>query len=191
MVGKKKSYEEGSIMDFAVKGFSNIKALAESSTISDKLLGFNTLMFVLVLSFPIAKFFGAKQFDLSFLVIYLLSLAISFGISLIYSPILSLVAQFAKDKIEALRFGLMILFIDLPISIASMLFEVSILIKLSFIVIGIQIIIVLFSSFLNLSATKIEDKTVTPRDIWLVIDRTSAIMGIISFIASLILFIIR
>jgi hypothetical protein len=48
MAKKDRMFEKGSFGDYASIGLNNIKKLSESALISEKLLGFNALIFSLV-----------------------------------------------------------------------------------------------------------------------------------------------
>ena len=191
MAKKDKYYDKGSIMDFAVQGFSNIKKLSESALISEKLLGLNTLMFVLIMSFSLSSWYAPASgiFTLDYLLIFLLFFAISLGISLIYSPILSLVANFSSNKVASLRVGLMVMFLDLPISVAGLLYGIEILTKIALGIIGLQIVLILFGAVIRYSKDPTPDIEVEPSDMWKVINKVAAICGILSFVVTILLII--
>ncbi|MHA1591397.1 MAG: hypothetical protein ACTSUP_02870 [Candidatus Heimdallarchaeaceae archaeon] len=193
-MGKKTpNYQKRSLMDFAVQGFKNIKKLSESSLISEKLLGLNSLLFVLILAIITSSWLFKNEsfFTLEFLIIFLLSLLIAFAISLIYSPILKLIANYTKDKVVSLRIGLIILFINLPISVASLLFRSLIISKITLGILVLQLLVVLFGSWIQYSKTPYHDDTVGVIDLWKVIDRVAAICGILSFIITITLLLIK
>lgn len=188
----KKLYQEGSLMHYADIGFSNIKKLSESSLISEKLLGFNSLMFVLIIAVNLMVWLNNSElFSLTGFVMFLLSLLFAFIISIGYSPLLNVVANFSANKVDSLRVGLIVLFIDFPLSVAGLLYKVAILTKISIIVIGVQIFLILLGSVLKYSKEPTEDVVIEPSDIWGVVNKISAVCGIISFIITIALIIIK
>jgi len=191
-MNKGKMYEEGSIMHYAAIGFENIKNLSESSLISEKLLGLNSIMFVLVMTINISSWFrgSSEMLSIEYLIFFLLSLLISFIISIVYSPILSVVSNFSTNKVKSLQVGLTVLFVSLPLAVAGIALGQVILTKVSFITIGFQIVLILFSSAFPLLGGEIPDITVAPSQIWMVIDKVSAICGILSFLVSILLIIL-
>ena len=193
MVRKKKIYEEGSLLHFADIGFSNIKKLSKSALISEKLLGLNVLLFVIIMSINISFWLEktADTFSLEFMVIFLVSIIFALILSLIYSPFLKIVANFSANKVDSLRVALMILFINLPLSVAGLIYHVNILIKISIGLIFFQVVLILFGSFIKYSKIPSQDVKVEPTDIWKVINKVSIICGILSFIITIILIFLK
>jgi hypothetical protein len=191
-MAKKKQYEDGSIMYWAVQGFSNIKKLSESGLISEKLLGLNTLVFSVLLAILFAGNLGdpSELFSLSFGLIFLLSFAFGLGLSNIYSPILSVIAGFSKDKVESLRIGLVVLFIAVPIAVAGLIYQVDILTQISVWAIIVQLVLVMTGAVFQFSKQIEMDVNVNPKQVRVVLHDVAAVLGILSFIITAILLVV-
>jgi len=190
-MGGKKPYQEGSIMHLAVVGFSKIKKLSEGGLISDKLLGLNVLVFVIIMSIDISFWIGGNSevSSLGYLIGFLVSILFALIVSIVYSPVLELISNFTNKDISALRLGLIVLFIDMPISIAAAVYKSDFLIKISLGLIAFQVILILFGAFIRFSKESAQDRSIKTKDIWLILDKASAICGVLSFILSIILLI--
>lgn len=192
----KKPYEEGSIADLAVRGFSKILTLSKSSHISDKLSAINMLLWVLTLGIIISFFLGSYLTEMfAFIIIFGISLLFSCISLLFYAPILEVIMNLSQNKIEGLRISIIILFIDLTIVLAGLLFGNDFLIKISLGVLGLQLILILLVSFLvSFTATPegpVKDKKVKPSQIWDFLGRVAIIVGLISFIIDIVLILIK
>src|SRR4030095_11783932 len=105
----KKPYQEGSILDFSVKAFSMIKKLSESSLISEKLISFNSLLFVLILGLDISFWLnGGKEISFGYIVILAISMLFSLILSLLYLHLLQILSNFSEKKVDSLRISLSI-----------------------------------------------------------------------------------
>lgn len=188
-----KNYEEGSVLDFAMKGLANIQSLSKSSLISEKLIGLNTLVFVIVMTLNISAWiFGINQ-GLSLAFLFGLGISAIFALfaSLFYIELVSLIMNFSENKIEPLRIGLMLIFISLPIATAGLMFNLKLLTDISLGIIALQIFVILFGQFIKFSKTPVQDETVSPVDLWKVVNNVSAVCGIISFALTIAIIIIK
>ncbi len=187
----KKDYENGSIADLAGKGFSKIKKLSGSSLISEKLSAINMLLFLLILGIIISFFLGSHSDMLVFLVIFAFSLLFS-SISLLgYGPVLEVVVSLSQDKIEGLRFSIVILFIDLTIAIAGLVFSNGLVIMIAGGILGLQLLVIIVASYVSITKKPVPDIRVEPSKIWDVLGKLSKITGIIGFIINIIMIVIK
>lgn len=188
----KKPYEEGSILDFAVRGFSKIQKLSKSSLISEKLSAINMLLYLLILGIIISYFLGGYSADMLMLLIFLaFSLLLSCISLLLYAPVLEVVVNISRNKIEGLRVSILILFIDLSIALVGLLFSNELLIKIAGGILGIQLFLIIVFSFISLTNVAIEDKKVKPSKIWDSLGKIAIITGIASFIFDIILILLK
>ncbi len=188
----KKAYEEDSLADLAVKGFSKIQKLSKSSLISEKLSAINMLLFLLILGVIISFFLGAHSADMFvFLFILAISLIFSSISLLLYGPVLEVVVNLSRNKIEGLRFSIVILFIDLTIALAGLLFSDELIIKIAGAVLGLQLLLIIVASFISITKESIPDRKVEPSKIWDSLGKISIITGIASFIIDIILILIN
>jgi len=188
----KKAYEKGSLADLAVKGFSKIQKLSKSSLISEKLSAINMLLFLSILGIMISFFLSAHSADMFvFLVILAISLIFSSISLLLYGPVLEIIVNLSRDKIEGLRFSIIILFIDLTIVIAGLLFSNEFIIKIAGVILGLQLLFIILVSFISITKKSIPDRRVEPSKIWDALGKISIITGIISFIIDIILILIN
>jgi hypothetical protein len=188
----KKPYEKGSIADLAVRGFSEIQKLSKSSLVSEKLSAINMLLFLFILGICISFYLSNYSSDMIvFIIIFVLSLILSSISLLLYSPVLGVVVSLSQNKIEGLRISIIILFIDLTLAFAGLLFKSDFLIKVSLGIIGLQFILIVLASFITLPKGSIQDKKIEPSQIWGALGRISIISGILSFIIDIILILIK
>lgn len=187
----KNPYEKDSLADLANKGFSKIKKLSESSLISEKLSAINMLLFLLILGIIISFFLGSHSNMLVFLFIFAISLILSSISLLLYGPVLEVVVSLSRDKIEGLRFSIIILFIDLTIAIAGLLFSYELIIMIAGGILGLQLLVIIVGSFISITKNPIPDVKVEPSKIWDALGKLSKITGIIGFIINIILIIIK
>ncbi len=188
----KKSYEEGSIADLASQGFSKIQKLSKSSLITEKLSAINMILYLLILGIGITFYLTNNSSDvLALMIIFALSLLFSSISLLIYGPILEVVVNLSKNKVEGLRISIIILFIDLTLAIAALLYRNELLIKIALGLIGIQLIISIIGSFISIPNGPIEDKKIKPSQIWNSLGKISIIVGLISFIIDIIMILLK
>ena len=181
MPNKKESEKEISLSDLAKKGLDRIVELSQSQLISEKLQSMNILLFVFIAT-VIATYFlvGPSANGLTLTIFLIVSFIFGLIISLGYEPILSVVTNFSSNKIEGLRTGIMILFISLTLGIAALTFRIGLLITLSGVLILVQLLVIAIGGVL-FPKISIKDREIKPSQIWLALDRISAITGIICF----------
>ncbi|VVB85821.1 Uncharacterised protein [uncultured archaeon] len=106
MVKKRKPYKEDSLAGIADIALNDIKKLSESQQISDKLIAFNLVLFILILGFDISYWLKANPNEpLVFGVFILVSMIFSSIVSIGYNRVLSIISNLTTNKIEALRIG--------------------------------------------------------------------------------------
>ena len=191
MPNKKESEKEISLSDLAKKGLDRIVELSQSQLISEKLQSMNILLFVFIAT-VIATYFlvGPSANGLTLTIFLIVSFIFGLIISLGYEPILSVVTNFSSNKIEGLRTGIMILFISLTLGIAALTFRIGLLITLSGVLILVQLLVIAIGGVL-FPKISIKDREIKPSQIWLALDRISAITGIICFGIDVILILLR
>jgi hypothetical protein len=182
-----KTYREGSIMDFAVRGFEKIKNLSRSQKVTDKLIGFNSLLVVIILSLSLTdSFFPNIEFSTFLLGLAFLSLLVLAGMSL-YIPFIEVLLNFAENKISGLKFSISLLFLSLLFISVGISFKLTLAKYFAYTLLALQIFILPFSSIFPKS--KIENKEITFGDLWNVLGKIDIVIGIISGLISIILFI--
>ena len=126
----KKPYDDGSMADLAARGFSKIQRLAKGDQISDRLSAVNMLIYLFIVGIIINFYLSNYSTDMIVLIIIFPISFLFAAISLlIYGPILVTIVDISQNKIEALRISITILFIDLTIALAGLLFSNDLLIK--------------------------------------------------------------
>ena len=186
MPEKRKLYEEGSPMHIATIALDNLKKLSESQKISDKLIAFSLVLFILILGLDISYWLGSMSGitpnePFLFVIIFAVSMIFSIIGSLGYGAILAIISNLPTNKIEALRVGVMILFTDLSLAIIGTLFWIQLLVNASAIMIGVQLITILIVGFIGFPAPT-EDKTVKPNQLREIFGSLASIITIVNFI---------
>ena len=59
MPEKRKPYKDGSLIDIVTIAIDNLKTLSESGKISDKLIAFSLVLFILILGLDISYWLGS------------------------------------------------------------------------------------------------------------------------------------
>jgi len=183
---KRKLYEEGSPMHIATIALDNLKKLSESQKISDKLIAFSLVLFILILGLDISYWLGSMSGitpnePFLFVIIFAVSMIFSIIGSLGYGAILAIISNLPTNKIETLRVGVMILFTDLSLAIIGTLFWIQLLVNASAIIIGVQLITILIVGFIGFPAPT-EDKTVKPNQLREIFGSLASIITIVNFI---------
>ena len=186
MPEKRKLYEEGSPMHIATIALDNLKKLSESQKISDKLIAFSLVLFILILGLDISYWLGSMSGitpnePFLFVIIFAVSMIFSIIGSLGYGAILAIISNLPTNKIETLRVGVMILFTDLSLAIIGTLFWIQLLVNASAIIIGVQLITILIVGFIGFPAPT-EDKTVKPNQLREIFGSLASIITIVNFI---------
>ena len=186
MPEKRKSYEEGSLIDIATIAIDNLKTLSESGKISDKLIAFSLVLFILILGLDISYWLGSMtgitpNEPFLFVIIFAVSMIFSFIGSLGYGAILESVSNLPTNKIAALRIGVMILFTDLSLAIIGTLFWIQLFVNASAIIIGAPIITILIAGFIGFPAPT-EDKAVKTNQLREILGDLASVIAIVNFI---------
>ncbi|NMX21779.1 hypothetical protein C5S30_04985 [ANME-1 cluster archaeon GoMg4] len=186
MVKERKLYEGGSLIDIASIALNRLKTLSESGKISDKLIAFSLVLFILILGLDISYWLGSMSGinpnePFLFIVLFAVSMIFSTIGSLAYGPLLEIISNLSNNKIQPLRIGVMILFTDLSIAIIGTLFWIQLLINASAIIIGAQLITILTVGFLGFPEPP-EDKTVKPAQLREILGDLASIITIVNFI---------
>ncbi|WP_247004641.1 helix-turn-helix domain-containing protein [Halosolutus gelatinilyticus] len=107
-----KSYEEGSIADFAHQAISRIQTHADSDDPQKNLIGLNALLFVFVTGFIIASWLSNAEtvFSLTFFVILVVSLVFAAILTLGYLPLMDTVNSFGSESLNGLRLAILLEF---------------------------------------------------------------------------------
>ena len=186
MPEKRKPYKEGSLIDIATIAIDNLKTLSESGKISDKLIAFSLVLFILILGLDISYWLGSMteitpNEPFLFAIIFAVSMIFSFIGSIGYGAILESVSNLPTSKIEPLRIGVMTLFTDLSLAIIGTLFWIKLLVNASAIILGAPIITILIAGFIGFPAPT-EDKTVKPKQLREILGGLASIITIVNFI---------
>ncbi|PXF53282.1 MAG: hypothetical protein C4B56_02315 [Candidatus Methanophagaceae archaeon] len=188
MPEKRKPYEEGSLslIDIVTIAIDNLKTLSESGKISDKLIAFSLVLFILILGLDISYWLGSMtgitpNEPFLFAIIFAVSMIFSFIGSIGYGAILESVSNLPTNKIEPLRIGVMTLFTDLSLAIIGTLFWIKLLVNASAIILGAPIITILIAGFIGFPAPT-EDKTVKPKQLREILGGLASIITIVNFI---------
>ena len=178
--------QPGSIAHLAMQGFSKIQKLSKSSLITEKLSAINMILYMMILGITLTFYLTDHSMDtMSLVVMFVFSLMLSAISLLLYGPLLEVIVNLSKNKIEGLRISITILFVDLTIAIAAFTFRNEFLMKTALALLGFQLIIQLIVGIIGLiipfPAATIKDKKVDPSQIWDYLGKLSTIIAIISF----------
>jgi hypothetical protein len=184
MPKNKRSYEEGSIIDLAVKALQPLKELFESREPSHRLLGLNMVFFFVIMGLSISFFMGITDFNLASIVVVLVSFLFSAILMGVYSYFMGLLKN--VYKIKPLKWSISILLITLPLSVFGLLFNIKLLILASFGLILFQAILILFCSVI------ISDNPATQENsAWGFFGKVNTILGLISSVITIAGFILK
>jgi len=183
---------------YASIAIKRIKKLSESGKISDKLLAFNALLFIFVLTLVLTYYFKASlniswPFEMDVIatgILLVISFIFSSIVSLGYTPVLEIFSNISKNKIESLRISILILLIALNLVSIGLIYNIRLLVNLSLVLVGLQLIMIPTISLFPLK-TRIEDKEVEATQIWEILGKVNIIVGIVSFILQIIAFILH
>jgi len=186
MTKERELYEEGSVIHIASIALDKLKTLSESGKISDKLIAFSLVLFILILGLDISYWLGGMtginpNEPFLFVIILAVSMVFSTIGTLAYGPLLEIASNLTNNKIESLRIGVIILFTDLSIAIIGTLFWIKLLVNVSAIIIGVQLITILIAGFIG-SPGPTEDKTVKPSQLREILGDLASVIAIVNFI---------
>jgi hypothetical protein len=183
---KKPMYEDGSLAHLADLAFSKITNYADSNDPRDKLLGFNILIFILVIGLAISSWLYKKPigFSIDYLFLLVISIILAAGVGFGYSFLLETVSKFSKG-LKPLSYAITLEFISLSVILAGLLFSQSYLIKIGVGLIGLQLLFVLFGGFISI--TNVDTEIITNRDIWGLLGKTATLITIGTFIVDIVM----
>lgn len=186
---KKKLYEEGSLFHYAALSLDKIRKLSKSDVISEKLLGLNILLFILLTSLFITHLFvpNASILSLEFFMFFAFSLLISFIVGAVYANILEILANVARNRVGPLRLSVIILSVDLPIALAGTSFHVPLLISIAFGILMFQLFVILFGALVDFPALGSNDQRVKSNRLRIILGDVGSIASIISLVVAVIM----
>ncbi len=180
-----------SLINYATQARDKLLRLSKSQRISDKLLAFNILVFIPLFSFALTRLWiqQASIYELGSLVILLICFLVSLLVgTFVYGTVLELATALTKkEKTGPLRVGLIIILLALPVAIAGLLLNVQVLTNISLALIPFQIVMILSGVFIDFPAVENQDTEVEPEQLWRVIGRIAAVVGILDFIALIVM----
>jgi hypothetical protein len=179
---KRKPSKEVSLASLADDALNDINKLSDSQQISDKLIAFNLVLFILILGFDISYWLKANPNEpLAFGVFILVSMIFSSIVSIGYNRVLSIISNLTANKIEALRIGVTIMLIDLSLAITGTLFQNQFIVNSSASIILVQMVVILVLGFINFETTT-TDRIVKPNQLRETLGDLASIISILSFI---------
>jgi hypothetical protein len=173
----KKSYEEGSIIDLAVKGLSPIKKLLEDGKPISHLLALNMILVFLCLGIIIAFYFNVAFTDFASIIMLLISFLFSAVITGAYVFFLNIIQ--GHYKIKAARVSIFLLFIVLPLVVGGLAYKIRPLVNISLVLILVQAV------FLIVLSLMFKEEEVKELGIWGLLGKINTIVGIISSVISI------
>ena len=188
-------YEEGSPADFMARLLSlawhKIKPLTVSDLISDKLLAFHILIFIVISGAAIAHFWLGNDgvFSLGGLLVLFISFLVAFIISYLYAYLTELLVNLVKDKLTAIRISSAILLIGVPLASGGLFFNISVLTHLALGIIAIQMIFLLISNLIEFPASSSEIENAPTRRLTTALGNPLTYISVGSFILTVIMFI--
>ncbi len=188
---KKPLYQEGSLAHFGDLALSKIKKFSESEFLIDRLMGFNVLVFSLVLGISITSWLrsGETQFDLAFFFILGFGLLLGFVGGYFYSFILEPIVNFSKKNLFSLRLSITLLFIGFSLSLGGLLFNSKISLNIGVFLIFTQLLIILLGGLF--SVTEGNQTRIQEADFWNILGKVETLITIGTFIVDIALFVIK
>jgi hypothetical protein len=178
--------KEKGIKGLLKRGFSDFQQLTRRSLITEKLIAINIFIYRFLVSIIISAALWINYPHIFFLWIFLIALLLSSLTLLIYVPIIEYIAEHARHLIEGIRASIILMFIDLTIAIAGLLFKNTILTITALIILVLQLIIILISNIKILTKPQFDTKA-EPQEVWKYVGRIPLSCGIASLMADLIL----
>lgn len=176
---------------YAQKSFELILSLSTSEEISDVLLGFNAVLFIILFALGGAYLLEPPSVsEIGFGIILILAGILGFAVSILYIAFMELISNFAQDKVQALRTGVTTLFVDLTLMIAGVLFSNNFLVTTALEVIALQVLLVLISGFLKVGIA-VPDRIVAAGQFKQVLGDLSSLITVIQFVAWLVLLVVK
>ncbi|NQZ84991.1 MAG: hypothetical protein HRU03_04695 [Nanoarchaeales archaeon] len=188
MVKKNNYVEKGSYAALALDGFNLIKKLSNSSSMSEKLIGLNSLLVVILVSNAIFYYLNNTFGDGSifmFILSFVTCLIFGFISTVVYSPILKVCFNFSNKNKNSIRLGIVFLFISIPIAVYGSFFDFEKLINISLGFILIQLVLISLSG--SLLSDDVKDKLVKDNSFENILGKYGSLASIISLIISIII----
>lgn len=182
--------KEKGIKGLLKRGLSDFQKLTRRSLITEKLVAINILVYRFLVSIIISAYLWTIYPHIFFLWIFLIALLLSSLTLLAYVPILEYIAEHARHLIEGIRASIIIMFFDLTIAIAGLLFKNTILTATALAIIFLQLVIILLSNIAILTKPQFDTKA-EPQEVWKYVGWIPLSCGIASLIIDLILTIYR
>ncbi len=159
-----------------------IRKLSGPSLISEKLLAFNIIIFILTMSLIISHLWigGDELVSLTGLFVAFISLFASSFVSIPYAVFMEIMSSLQTDKISSLRIGSTILLVGFSLASAGLFFNEMTATISAIIIIGIQVIPFLLGVFIGLSRGKVADREVRTRAVKQVLGWFTGIITLVS-----------
>lgn len=178
--------------DFAHRAVKKIQEYGESDRIKDRLVGFNILVFVMVLGVAISDWLRSSSdlYSLEYAVILALSFVFAFVAGYGYSFLLDAVASFSGESLTGLRLSISIEMAALTAVWVGLLFDTQTAVKIGMGLLVFQLFAVLFGQFLPL-----QGGSDTPEQEWNGwkegLGTIANVITIATFVFNLVLFLFR
>lgn len=189
---REKTYEEGSVADFAHKAVNKIQTYANSDDPRDNLIGLNALLFVFVSGFVIASWLSSAStiFSITFFLVLVLGLVFGAVLTLAYLPLMEAVSSFGSKTLNGLRLAILLEFFAFTSVFAGLLFQIQALVSAAFVLLVVQLFVPLIGDAVPmLEADPVLDGE--EPGIWNALGRLNTLIGIGTFLFNLVLVIIE
>ena len=189
---REKTYEEGSVADFAHKAVNKIQTYANSDDPGDNLIGLNALLFVFVTGFIIASWLSSANtvFSITFFFILVIGLVFAAVLSLAYLPLMDTVSSFGSKTLNGLRLAILLEFFAFTSVFAGLLFQIQALVSAAFVLIVVQLFVPLIGDVVPvLEPDPVLDGE--EPEVWNALGRLNTLIGIGTFLLNLVLVIVE
>ncbi len=188
-----KPYEEGSLLHFADLSLGKLQSLSRSSMLSDKLIALDALIIVVLMAIFTTHFmiYPDSPFSLASFIIFVITFVLVLILAGSYTRLLDVLINTLGDKVYALRIGIIVLFINLPIAVGGLIFSSPSVIKASIGILVFHFIAIPFSAIVKIPNIGENDKTVNSSQLWTVLGKINSITGIACFIVMVIELLIK
>ncbi|MBI2546911.1 MAG: hypothetical protein HYW23_00505 [Candidatus Aenigmarchaeota archaeon] len=184
-----KSQDGTSIADLAKMGFSKITDLSKSQKVTDKLIGLNGLLVILILSIISTNYFVSGRIVLTYLIIFPFMALLSTASMVLYMPFLETVSNLVENNISGLRFSIYFLFFALMFISLGLSFNLIWAQYVAYALLFLQIVVTLLGSALPKS--DVENKEISFKGLWTILTKFGVVVGIISGITTIISFFLK
>jgi hypothetical protein len=177
--------EDGiSLASLANEGFKSLSKFAKSEKKEDKLIGFNGILFFLIVTLGIASGITTNFNEIFNILMFLaLSALISAILTIGYLKIFDIISNTISNDEFAIKSAISLQFFSVSSMLIGFLYQIKTFINIGIILLLAQLIVALILGFLKLPVkTKIETKQDNKIDIWVILDRILICSGIINLI---------